>query len=142
MIYADTNVLIALVCKDATSRAAERWIEEVDEPIALSDWTVIEFRSNIGLRVRKRLLSRQAGLAIMAEFDRLVGESMHALVPAPGHFRQASQWLASPACALRSADALHLAIARGHGCSAFATFDRPLATAARRLELPVQLLRE
>ena len=48
---------------------------------------------------------------------------------------------ANPECALRSGDALHLAIAFGRGCAGFITFDRPFGAAARRLGLPVKILR-
>ncbi len=141
MIYADTNVLIAIVCDDVLSAAADTWYASVSDPIAVSPWSVIEFRAFIGLRVRKKEFSRAAGLTAMTQFDRLADTALHTLTPAASHFRKASDWLAHPECALHSGDALHLAIAFGHQCRQFVTFDQPLGASARKLNLPVLVLK-
>ncbi len=141
MIYADTNIVLALVCDDDLSDAAEAWYKSVDETIAISPWTVIEFRANIGLRVRKKEFTRAAGLTALAQFDRLVDSALHALAPAESHFLKARDWLAHPECALHSGDALHLAISFGHQCRQFVTFDQPLGASARKLNLPVHVLK-
>lgn len=140
MIYVDTNVLLSLLCEDGLTLAAERWHRSTEEPLAISLWTVIEFRSNIGIRIRKKMLSRVAGLAVISEFDRVVNSDMHCLVSIEKHFVQARDWLANPDCSFRSGDALHLAIAFGHGCREVISFDRPLGAAARKLRLPVRIL--
>lgn len=141
MIYADTNILLSLFCPDSLSRAAVQWYEGVNEPVCISAWTLIEFRSNLGLRARKGLLSRALSVAAMKQFDAAASLNFHWLVPTPEHFQQASGWLVNPACALRSSDALHLAIAFGHGCKQFVSFDRPLGAAAIKLGLPVHILK-
>ena len=141
MIYADTNVLIAIVCDDALSAAADTWYESVSEPIAVSPWTVIEFRANIGLRVRKKEFTRAAGLTALAQFDRLVDSALHTLAPVESDFLKARDWPAHPECALHSGAALHLAIAFGHQCRQFVTFDQPLGASARKLNLPVLVLK-
>ena len=68
-------------------------------------------------------------------------DHQHLLSPAPEHFNQACDWLAKPECALRSADALHLAIAFGGGCKQFVSFDQLLGVAARKLGLAYLLLK-
>lgn len=141
MIYADTNLLLSLIRIDDLSNAAEAWFGGVAEPVATSPWTMLEFRSNIGMRVRKKLLTHRDGLAALAEFDHLVDTSLHNLEPAPSHFLKARDWLAQPECALRSGDALHLAIAFGHRCRQFVTFDQPLGASAKKLNLPVLVLK-
>lgn len=141
MIYADTNVFLSLLCEDDLSGTADAWYRDVDQPVAISLWIVIEFRSNIGLRIRKKLLPRVMGQAAISKLDQLVRESLHTLVPSGGDFVKAKDWLANPECALRSGDALHLAIAFGHGCTEFVSFDRPLGAAAKKLGLPVRILR-
>jgi predicted nucleic acid-binding protein len=140
VIYADTNVLLALFCADDLSDAAVAWYGAAAGPVAISHWSVIEFRSSIGVRIRKKILPRSKGLTAIAEFDQLAAGSLHFVVPDVAHFEAASRWLASPDCAMRSGDALHLAIAFGGGCTEFLTFDRPLAAAAKRLHLAVRLL--
>ncbi len=86
------------------------------------------------------MLPRVNGDAAMAELDRLLRASLHTLVPNEDDFARARDWLANPTCALRSGDALHLAIAFGHGCVEFVSFDRPLGAAAKKLGLPVRVL--
>jgi predicted nucleic acid-binding protein len=141
VIYADTNILLSLFCEDDSSSAADTWYREVQEQVAISHWSVIEFRSNIGIRVRKKLLSRLKGVAAIGEFDRLAKRSLHFIAPEPRYFETASDWLTRPECALRSGDALHLAIAFGGQCGEFVTFDKPLAAVAKRMSLPVKVLR-
>lgn len=141
MIYADTNVMLSLFCPDSLSAAATLWYESVSEQVCISEWTVIEFRSNLGLRARKGLLSRTMSVAAMKQFDAAASEHFHWLAPTQEHFHHASGWLANPACTLRSSDALHLAIAFGHGCKQFVSFDQPLGTAAKKLGLPCLVLK-
>jgi len=141
VIYADTNVLLSLFCPDSLSRAAAAWYEKASEPVCISPWTVMEFRSNMGLRVRKGLLPRGKSMAVMRQFDSATIANFHLLVPAHEHFIRAGEWLAKPECALRSADALHLAIAFGHGCKQFVSFDLALGAAAKKLGLPVVALK-
>jgi uncharacterized protein len=141
VIYADTNILLSLFCPDSLSRAAAQWYEGVTEPVCISTWTLIEFRSNLGLRVRKGLLSRAMSVSVMKQFDAAAADHFHWLAPTQEHFQRASGWLANPACALRSGDALHLAIAFGHGCKQFVSFDQPLGAAAKKLGLPFLVLK-
>ena len=141
MIYADTNILLSLFCPDSLTAAAEAWYQKVDDPVCISSWTVIEYRANLGLRVRKGLMSRAKSVAVMKQLDSAVTKSFHTLAPSAEHFTTAGNWLGRPECALRSSDALHLAVAVGHGCKQFITFDQPLAAAARKLGLPVAILK-
>ena len=141
MIYADTNVLLSLFCPDSLTAAAVAWYQNVGDPVCISSWTVIEYRAHIGLRVRKGLMPRAKSVAVMKQLDSAAEKSFHLLAPSPEHFTTASNWLARPECALRSSDALHLAVAFGHGSKQFVTFDQPLAAAARKLGLPVALLK-
>jgi len=82
VIYADTNVLLSLYCPDSFSAAASAWYADVNAPVCISPWTVIEFRVNMGLRVRKGLLKRPMGLAVMKQFDAAVSANFHLLAPA------------------------------------------------------------
>lgn len=141
MIYADTDVMLSLFCPDSLSSSAAAWYESVSEPVCISAWTVIEFRSNLGLRVRKGLLTRAKSLAVMKQFDAAASAHFHLLAAAQEHFLRACEWLANPACALRSGDALHLAIALGHGCQQFVSFDQPLGASAKKLGLPILVLK-
>ena len=141
MIYADTIMMLAVVCDDDFSAAADAWYASVTDPIAVSPRTVIEFRANIDLRVRTKEFTRAAGLTVLAQFDRLVDSALHTLAPVESDFLKARDWPAHPECALHSGAALHLAIAFGHQCRQFVTFDQPLGASARKLNLPVLVLK-
>ena len=141
MIYADTNVLLALYCRDSTSDAADRWAASVEARIVTSWWTVVEFKAHIGLRARKKHLSQAAALAVLAVFERDFVISQKPLNTLSPHWEMAVAWLSNPALALRSGDALHLATSHGYDCENFVTFDADLARAAKKLELPIKLLR-
>ena len=141
MIYADTDVLLSMYCPDSLSGAAAAWYANTSGPVCISPWTVIEFRANLGLRARKGLLTRPICLAVMKQFDAAAIANFHVLAPAQEHFRQAGEWLAKTECALRAGDALHLAIAFGHRCEQFVSFDQPLGAAAKKLGLPFLTLK-
>ena len=141
MIYADTNVMLALFCPDGLTAAAEAWYAKAAAPVCISAWTVVEFRSSIGLRVRKGVLPRASGMTAMRNFDAAVPVYFQMAAPAHEHFVRAGHWLANPDCALQGADALHLGIAFGNGCSEFVTFDQPLGASGRKLKLNVKVLK-
>jgi uncharacterized protein len=141
VIYADTNILLALFCEDSLTAAAEAWFDRTADTVSISPWTVLEFRSNVGVRIRKVELPRVKGIAAMRRFEAAAATHFHVLAPAPEHFVRAGHWLADPDCALRSGDALHLAIAFGHGCTEFATFDQALGASAKKLKLNVKVLK-
>ena len=140
MIYADTNVLLSIFCPDTLTEAAFRWYRQVETPIALSAWCVTEFRSNIGVRVRRSTLPRSAGIAAIRLLDAAIKVNLHMLAPSVDHFAIANEWLAKPDCALRSGDALHLAIATDNACHSLVTFDRAFGAAAKKLKFPVVVL--
>ncbi|MFN0159865.1 MAG: type II toxin-antitoxin system VapC family toxin [Burkholderiales bacterium] len=139
MIYVDSSVVLSLLAEDDLTPAAESWFGSTSDPVALSSWTEVEVFANVGLRVRKKFLSRGAGLAVRQQFIRLVETNFRMLAALDEHFKTAREWLASSDCALGSNDALHLAIAFGHGCKSVVTFDRTLVSAAKRLKLDVRL---
>jgi hypothetical protein len=70
---------------------------------------------------------------IRAALDRVLGESLHLLVPTPEDFVTAADLLRDYASGLRAGDALHLAVARNRGPMPLLTLDRGLVKAARRL---------
>lgn len=139
MIYVDSSVVLSLLAEDDLTPAAESWFRASSDPVALSSWTEVEVFAHVGLRVRKKFLTRGAALAIRQQFIHLVGTNFRMLAASDEHFKTAREWLANADCALGSNDALHLAIAFGHGCRSVVTFDRTLVSAARRLKLNVRL---
>ena len=70
---------------------------------------------------------------IRAAFDRVLGKSLHLLVPTADDFVAAAELLRDAASGLRAGDALHLAVARNRGPMPVLTLDRGLVKAAKRL---------
>lgn len=54
----------------------------------------MEFRANIGLRVRKVMLPRAKGIVAMKQCDSATTFHFHLLAPTPEHFVQSGEWLA------------------------------------------------
>ena len=71
----------------------------------------------------KKMNARQ-GTAVLAEFDKLVKESLLVLVPAADDYNLARDYLGKLSTGLRGGDALHLAIAANRGASKILTSGR------------------
>ena len=132
MIYLDTSILAAYYCPEPLSRRAERVVRSVVRP-AISDLTEVELYSALSRKVRLgELKSTDAG-RIAAEFRAHVdGRLYRRIAIEPRHFEMAREWLGGFAIALRTLDALHLAVAASERL-ALATADRALARIARAL---------
>lgn len=136
MIYLDTNVLISLHVFDSTAAAAAAWIAQQSAPLAMSTWSIAEFRGNVALRTRKKEILPHIAARILEEFDTEFSAEMIALpVTDSAHWR-AARWLREPACALQPGDALHLAIAIEYDAAALATFDQRFARGIEKLRIP------
>ena len=135
MIYLDTNVIISVHLQDSTSAAAEMWIGHQTVPLAMSSWSIAEFRGAVALRARKKeILARQA-IEIFDKFDTEFSAGMTTLPVTDTAHQRAAVWLRSPDCALQTADALHLAIALENEAAAIATFDQRFARNIEKLRI-------
>ena len=111
--YVDSSVVLPLFLGDSGFAASETWLlNQGSRPLWISHWVLLEVAGVLALCIRRGDLSNQ----------------------------QARQWLLAgpganePACALRSADALHLAMAQRNGLE-LVTADGSLARAAKQLDL-------
>ena len=135
MIYLDTNVIISVHLQVSTSAAAEMWIGHQTVPLAMSAWSIAEFRGAVALRARKKeILARQA-IEIFDKFDTEFSAGMTTLPVTDTAHQRAAVWLRSPDCALQTADALHLAIAMEYEAAAIATFDQRFARNIEKLRI-------
>ncbi|APD48754.1 type II toxin-antitoxin system VapC family toxin [Synechococcus sp. CS-602] len=112
--YVDSCLVLSLFLGDGGYGAAETWLLlQGDQPLWVSHWVLLELE-----------LFRQQRLSLIE--------------PRGGDFFQARHWLQEfRAVALRSGDALHLALAKRHNLL-IATADRNLVRAADALSLPCQ----
>ncbi len=109
MIYLDTSVVVALLTPEALSARALEWLEQCRDTLISSDWLITETHRALGLKQRHHGLSPQA--------------------------HQAAALLQDPALGLRTAHALHLAVALHSRCSHLASFDSRMRQAAAALGL-------
>ena len=138
MPYVDTSVFIALFLPEATSVAIRSWFQQsrLDE-VAISSWTLTEFASALGRKIRSRVASADSAAAALTGFRGLARESLSTVVPRHHDFADAAALIQRFDLGLRAGDALHVAIARNHGAEVLVTLDKRLA-AAERLGLPCE----
>lgn len=133
-VYIDTSVLGAYYCPEALSETAERLLRDIDRPV-ISFLSDVEFCSLVAKKVRIGDFVESAARKILglyqAHFDQ--GHYRKIAVEAP-HYWKARELLTEFSTALRTLDALHLAIASHEGFGIM-TADRVMAAAAKTLTL-------
>jgi len=142
MLYVDTSVFVPFFVPEPTSPAVEEWFERVGlDAVALSSWTLTEFASAIGAKVRMKLIPSDSAAAVLLRFHALARDSLPPIVPTGRDFVEAARLMEQFDLGLRAGDALHLAIARSADAARFVTLDKPLVAAAEwaglACELPV-----
>lgn len=136
MLYLDTSVLVPLFLPELESERIQRWIErQADELLFISEWTLTEFASALGLKVRSKHLHPDQARNAQKLLQRLALESFHVHVPTRADYAQATAYLGNYALGLRAGDALHLAIAYNEAAGAVYSLDRLLISAGRKLKI-------
>lgn len=133
VIYLDTSVIVPLFLPEPRSQEAENLLLLQD--IIVSDLAVAEFSSAIALAVRIGRIQAEGGRAVLTQFDAWAAD--HALIAeARGEdFAAATRLIRRFELALRTPDALHIALAVGIGAK-LATFDAKMAAAAAAIGMP------
>jgi hypothetical protein len=132
-VYLDTSFLAPLAIPEDTSEAVERYLRALDPgSLCTSLWTRVELASLLSRRQRMGEFDGEQAERIRAAFDRMLGKSLHLLVPTADDFVAAADLLRDAASGLRAGDALHLAVARNRGPMPVLTLDRGLVEAAKR----------
>jgi predicted nucleic acid-binding protein len=52
MVYLDTSALVPMFVREPKTDAVLAWLESAGEPVAVSDWTLVEFSSAASMKVR------------------------------------------------------------------------------------------
>src|SRR5690606_5799448 len=137
MVYLDTSVLISQLVAEPESGLVADWLgKQQDALLGTSSWTIVEFSSALGIKVRRKALGARIATEARAKLASLIGESLVVVAPLPDAFLGADRLLANPRWGLRAGDALHLAAAMQMGADIFATLDRQLVKAISGLRLP------
>lgn len=141
MIYLDTSAVVPLLVRERESPAVRARIAALPPAeLAISGWTITEFVSAVGIKVRMRELDPRTGGQVVSAFFRITDESLTILMPAPEDFVLAQQYLERFDAGLRAGDALHLAIASNNDARQMYSLDRALLQSAQKLKLEMQLL--
>ncbi len=140
MYYIDTSVLVAYYSPEDLSNHAEEFLTTCPQP-AISSLTELEFYSALARKARAGDLAKGDAERLSAAFlAHLQGSIFTYLSLQDEHFRLACHWLALWNTALRSFDALHLALTATGGMT-IVTADQQLARSAEALAVPVLFLK-
>lgn len=130
MIYLDTSVIVPLFLPEPRSGEVESRVAL--QEIVVSDLATAEFSSAVAMAVRTKRVPKTAAHAVLAQFDAWAPD--HALVAETQSedFAAATAFIRRFDLALRTPDALHIAIAVRLGARLL-TFDAKMAAAAKAL---------
>jgi uncharacterized protein len=136
--YLDTSALAKWYLNEARSDDFEAYLHVAPEP-SISTLTVVEMRCLLARHRRSRQLDAATERTIFAQFESDIAQGFLALIAVEdGHVLAASRMIDRlQPLALRTLDALHLAIAVGLQVGELATADRLMAQAAEELGLKV-----
>ncbi|MBL4774625.1 MAG: type II toxin-antitoxin system VapC family toxin [Mariprofundus sp.] len=136
LVYLDTSALAKWYLHEAGSDQFVAWIKQQDD-VHISSLTVTEMRCMLARRKRMGEISPELERQVFATFTEDVERgylSQHALLDQ--HATSAIGLIDQlPQHALRTLDAMHLAVARMIAAEAIATSDRVMASAAASLEM-------
>jgi predicted nucleic acid-binding protein len=134
VIYLDANVLVALCVEEPASAKVDAWLaRQSGTAVATSQWALTETTSAIGIKVRRKDISRQAADASLDLLEAKILPLLDVLDLPTGVFARADALLRMFDLGLRAGDALHLAICMGADDSTLATADALLLAAAKKL---------
>lgn len=135
MLYLDTSVLVPLFVSEPESASVRAWFgARAGETLAISDWTLTEFASAMGIKVRAKGLKPAQAHKACALMEKLAADSLKVITPTRGDYSRAAEYLGHHALGLRAGDALHLAIAQNEDAECLYTLDRRLIEAAQKLK--------
>jgi predicted nucleic acid-binding protein len=136
MVYLDTSVLVPLFLPEPQSERIQRWIERHSgESLSISECTLAEFASALGLKVRTKMLQLDQARQAQKLFEKLAAQSFHVHVPTRADYLRATAFLGEYGLGLRAGDALHLAVAYNEAANAVYSLDRLFISAGRKLKI-------
>jgi predicted nucleic acid-binding protein len=139
LIYLDTSVLVAYYYPEPLSETVQKLVRAQTQPF-ISSLNEVELLSALSRKIREGGLSAMDGERIAALFSEHVGDGLYRRIPiSEQHYKMAQDWLRDFQTALRSLDALHLAVAAAAGLQ-LVTADKAFASAATSLGIATQFL--
>lgn len=137
MIYCDTSLLVTALTLEPTTAAAQDWLNrQASGSLCVSRWVIAEFAGALAVKERRGILPAEFRSAAMTQWNLMLTDQL-AIVPVPeASFDLAARFCEMQNSALRSGDALHLAVA-SLGGHVLATLDARLAEAAQAVGVRV-----
>ena len=137
MVYLDTSALVPMFIREPKTEAVLAWLESAAEPVAVSDWSLVEFASAASMKVRSRSVTAKLASDAIEQAHSFVRAYCTLATPRQEEFHRASELAGDSSKGLRAGDALHLAIAEGMNAQMILCFDDALAKGARTLGMTV-----
>lgn len=132
--YFDTSFLTPLILEEATSSKVVAYLQELSAGLLLlSSLTRLEFSSLLAREVRMGGLREEEALAAENICDDLLRGSFQVLCPIQDDYVLAGNYIRHYKTGLRTADALHLAIAKNHEVDWLLSLDQGLLKAAKMM---------
>ena len=135
-IYLDTSALVALFTADPLTGRADAFLRQRAPVLIISDFTAAEFASAVSRRVRMKELSREQARTLFSSFDTWISRETELALTETADIACAAVFLRRLDLALRTPDALHIAIAQRVGADLL-TFDQQMAKSAAKLGVRV-----
>ena len=134
--YLDTSLLVSVFLIDVHSKRAQGFVAGLSAAPTISSWTIAEFSSAVAARLRAKSVTDREAAEALALFDRWVNGVSSVAVVTDDDIRASAFMVRRPNIALKTPDALHIAICRRLGRQ-LATIDAQMALAATALGVAV-----
>jgi len=135
-VYLDASVLVALFSNDPFTQRADDFLRREQPATTVSDFAKAEFASAIARRVRTGELTAEDARDAFAALDVWTARAVRSITASSADIAAASTYLRRLDLALRTPDAINIAIAERARCTLL-TFDRKMADNAVTLGVPV-----
>jgi predicted nucleic acid-binding protein len=138
-VYLDASVILPTLIEEAASVLVDRFMEELDDDLIVSEFAAAEVASALSRLVRTGLLDGQDASRRLADFDAWRAAAARDLDLQASDVRLANVFVRRFDLMLRAPDALHTAVCRRED-HLLVTLDKRLATAALELGVRTRLL--
>ena len=138
-VYLDASVILPTLIEEAASAIVDRFMDELDDDLIVSEFAAAEVASALSRLVRTGLLDGEDASRRLADFDAWRAAASQDLDLQASDVRLANVFVRRFDLMLRAPDALHAAVCRRED-HLLATLDERLALAATELGVRVKLL--
>jgi predicted nucleic acid-binding protein len=137
MVYLDTSALVPMFMREPKTDAVLEWLESAGQPVAVSDWSLVEFASAASMKVRAGSVTAKGAREAIEQAWAFVRAHCTVATPGQEEFDRAAELAGDCAAGLRAGDALHLAIAESLKTETILCLDQAMAHGARALGMTV-----